>query len=489
MRRRTHFRRLSGAGLAVLVVVAGCGRSDPEPPTGHAAPIEGPSGFARTIDGAATWSHLVRLQEIADAHNGTRASGTTGYDASVEYFAGLLTARGFSVREQDFEFERNRVESAHVFGGDIEISSRPIDSSLGTGPDGVTAAVIPLARSDDDDRSFGCRAEDYAGIDVRQAIVLLDRGTCTFATKERIAADQGAAAMLVVNNRDGLTPANRGDRSPARIPMALIGREGGEWLRETSRQVTLQVNAQQTIIASRNLLAETNTGSSDEVVLVGAHLDSVAAGPGINDNGSGSAAVLATALAMGPDPEISNKVRFVFFGAEEDGLIGSEDYVESLSEAELGSIALMLSIDMVGSPNPGYFVYDPTTEDSMRAPRGSSAITRAFVDYYASRGIATEPIPFDGRSDYAPFIDADVPVGGTFTGGDETKSDDQAREWGGEGDEPFDPNYHRPGDTIDNIDRDALMTNTEALAYVVMLYAQSIDRHYAVPGRTKREAR
>lgn len=484
--RRT---RLCGAAFAALVVAVGCGRVDTAEPDAHAVPLETPGEFARTIDDAATWSYLVRLQEIADANNGNRASGTTGYEASADYFAGLLRERGFDVREDHFEFERNHVESASVLDGGRAISSRQIDSSLGTSADGISADVVALPRSDDDDRSLGCRADDYAGVDVRRAIVLVDRGDCTFATKEIIAAEQGAAAMLVVNNEDGLTRANRGDQTPALLPMALIERSDGERFRTESRRATVFVSAEQTITESRNLIAETTTGSFDEVVVVGAHLDSVAAGPGMNDNGSGAAAVLATALAMGPAPNISNALRFMFFGAEEDGLIGSKKYVESLTESELAKVALMLNIDMVASPNPGYFVYDPDAPDSLEVPPGATAINRAFADFYASRRIAAEPIAIDPRSDHAPFIEAGVPAGGIFTGDASPMTEDQAREWEGRAGEDFDPNYHQEGDTLDNIDRAALNTNTQAVAYVVMLYALSISDQYPVPSRTEREAR
>ena len=488
-RRRTHLRRFYGAALTALVFAVGCGRLDTAQPDGHAVPLESPKAFAQTIDDAATWSYLVRLQQIADANNGNRASGTAGYEASADYFAGLLSERGFNVREHHFEFARNHVENASVLEGGRAIPSRQIDSSLGTSDDGVSADVVALPRSDDENRSLGCRAEDYAGVDVRRAIVLVDRGTCAFSTKERVAADHGAVAMLVVNNEDGLTPANRGDHHPALLPMALIERDDGERFREGSRRVTVFVSAEQSITKSRNLIAETTTGRSDEVVVVGAHLDSVDAGPGINDNGSGAAAVLATALAMGPAPNISNAVRFMFFGAEEDGLVGSTKYVESLNGNDLRAVALMLNIDMVASPNAGYFVYDPAAPDSLAGPPGSAAINRAFADFYASRRIAAEPIPIDPRSDHAPFIEAGVPVGGIFTGDARPMSDDQARKWGGRADEDFDPNYHRAGDTLENIDREALKTNTEAVAYVVMLYAQSISDQYPVPSRIEREAR
>ena len=105
------------------------------------------------------------------------------------------------------------------------------------------------------------------------------------------------------------------------------------------------------------MLAETSSGRADNVVMVGAHLDSVSRGPGINDNGSGSAAILEVAEAM-RKVKPTNKVRFAWWGAEESGLVGSTNYVNGLSPAEQDKIALYLNFDMIGSPNFGRFVYD-----------------------------------------------------------------------------------------------------------------------------------
>jgi aminopeptidase S len=207
-----------------------------------------------------------------------------------------------------------------------------------------------------------------------------------------------------------------------------------------------------------NLIAEWPVAASDEVLMAGAHLDSVTAGAGINDNGSGSAALLEVALAVadaGLEPQ--RRLRFAWWGAEELGLVGSGHYVGQLGEQELAALAGYLNFDMIGSPNPGYFVYD---EDPTMAA--------VFTDWFAGQGIPTEPaLEVEGRSDHAPFADAGVPVGGLFTGAGSTMSEAQATKWNGTAGEAFDPCYHRACDDTANVDATALDHNADALAYAV----------------------
>ncbi|MFH9729379.1 M28 family metallopeptidase [Streptomyces sp. NPDC017260] len=207
-----------------------------------------------------------------------------------------------------------------------------------------------------------------------------------------------------------------------------------------------------------NLIADWPGGDANQVVMAGSHLDSVSSGPGINDNGSGSAAVLETALAVarsGHQP--AKHLRFAWWGAEELGLVGSRYYVNSLGSANRAKISGYLNFDMIGSPNPGYFVYDddPTIE-------------RTFQDYYTGLGISTEiETEGDGRSDHAPFKNAGVPVGGLFSGADYRKTSAQAAKWGGTAGQPFDRCYHSSCDTTANINDTALNRNSDAIAYAM----------------------
>jgi aminopeptidase S len=209
---------------------------------------------------------------------------------------------------------------------------------------------------------------------------------------------------------------------------------------------------------SWNVIAETAGGDPASVVMAGAHLDAVVAG--INDNGSGSAGLLETALqwaASGQTP--TSKLRFAFWGAEEDGLIGSTYYVDNLPSDQLSAIQAYLNFDMIGSPNPGYFVYDDN-------PAGTE-LRDLLTAEFAERGIQSEYIDVGGRSDHASFIDAGIPTGGTFTGAEGIKSAEQAAKWGGTAGEAFDVCYHQSCDTVANINATALDVNSDIIADVI----------------------
>ncbi|MEU3000424.1 M28 family metallopeptidase [Streptomyces sp. NPDC006995] len=207
-----------------------------------------------------------------------------------------------------------------------------------------------------------------------------------------------------------------------------------------------------------NLIADWPGGDPNKVLMAGAHLDSVSSGAGINDNGSGSAAVLETALAVsraGYQPD--KHLRFAWWGAEELGLIGSKYYVNNLPSAERSKLSGYLNFDMIGSPNAGYFVYDD-----------DPVIEKTFKDYFAGLGVPTEiETEGDGRSDHAPFKNAGVPVGGLFTGAGYTKSSAQAQKWGGTAGQAFDRCYHSSCDNLSNINDTALDRNSDAAAHAV----------------------
>ncbi|WP_101789889.1 M20/M25/M40 family metallo-hydrolase [Nonomuraea indica] len=220
-----------------------------------------------------------------------------------------------------------------------------------------------------------------------------------------------------------------------------------------------------------NVIADWPGGDPGDVVMTGAHLDSVTAGPGINDNGSGSAAILEVALEVSRQAlRPAKHLRFAWWGAEELGLRGSRHYVNTLPAAERARIKAYLNFDMVGSPNAGYFVYDGDDSDGVGAgpgPAGSAELERVLQSYFTSIGVPTRGTDFDGRSDYGPFISAGIPAGGTFTGAEGTKTSAQAQLWGGTAGQAFDRCYHRSCDTTANINDTALDRNADAIAHAV----------------------
>ncbi|MFD0904640.1 M28 family peptidase [Actinomadura sediminis] len=221
-----------------------------------------------------------------------------------------------------------------------------------------------------------------------------------------------------------------------------------------------------------NLIADWPGGDPGDVLMIGAHLDGVTAGPGINDNGSGSAAILETALAVArADLQPGKHLRFAWWGAEELGLLGSTHYVNTLPSAERQKIGGYLNFDMVGSPNPGYFAYDGDGSSGPGGPAGSARIETVLREHFTAIGVPVRDTAFDGRSDYGPFIRVGIPAGGLFTGAEGRKTAEEARLWGGQAYAPYDRCYHAYCDTTANIDDTALDRNADAIAHAVWTLA------------------
>ncbi|MEU6641299.1 M28 family metallopeptidase [Saccharomonospora sp. NPDC046836] len=429
--------------------------------------------LAKKVDIGNINRHLIALQRIADSSGGNRAASTVGHERSAEYVAGKLEAAGYTVTRQEFPFvyTETLAEGLAVAGTEVPIIIMEYSPST---PDGGITAPLAVVESDD---MPGCEVDDYA--DVTGKIALIERGGCPFAQKQAAAADAGAVGAIIYNNAEGPVNGTLGDPSAGRIPTGGITKADGEALAaQGGAETTLELRAFREDRTSYNVIAETKTGRKDNVVVAGAHLDGATAGAGINDNGSGSAALLETALQLGGSPKVNNAVRFAWWSAEENGLVGSTHYVNSLSFEQQLDIALYLNFDMIGSPNAGYFVYDGDNSDGEGAgpgPYGSAQIEQAFIGALASRGIETEGTDFDGRSDYGEFIAVGIPAGGLFTGAEGIKTEEQAAKWGGEAGAAFDDCYHRACDNLGNVDRVALDRNADAMAWVTGKYAISTE--------------
>lgn len=473
------------AALAVLAVLSLVGCSTPRPRAEQFA-----TEVSQRVGADAMYGHLKQLQKIADDNGGNRAFGTPGYDASVRYVADLLRSKGFDVDTTDLEIPVAFADPPKLTVGGSPVAAEPLRYTQGTPPAGITTRLVPVVRGD----GLGCQVSDYDGLWVSGAVVLVNRGTCSFAVKETNAAARGAAALIVVNNVDGdAANGTLGQRTAVQIPVVGVSKADGIRIRANPGPVTLTLNAGVRKEHTRNVIAQTRTGSTHDVVTVGAHLDSVKEGPGINDNGSGVAAVLETALQMGSSPPVRNAVRFAFWSAEESGVLGSKRYVESLDVEALKDIALYLNFDMIASPNPGYFTYDgdqsgpvPAEGKVPRVPEGSAGIERTLVAYLDRTAKKAEDTEFDGRSDYDTFTEAGIPAGGLFSGAERPMTDGQAQRWGGVAGQPFDPNYHKKSDTVDRIDHTALEILGRGVAFAVASYSQDLDGRNGVPQRQDR---
>jgi Zn-dependent M28 family amino/carboxypeptidase len=327
----------------------------------------------------------------------------------------------------------------------------------------------------------GCDPDDFAG--AAGKVALIQRGTCPFVQKYANAEQAGAIAALIFNDgfegrEDPLFITAPQDYS---IPAIMVSNDIGEELvsQTGSGAVSLHVvvDATTTPIKQYNVLADTG-GNPDRTTVVGAHLDSVEEGPGINDNGSGSAMILELAEEMAERREAPrNRVRFAWWGAEEAGLVGSTEYVEGLTEEELAQHEANLNFDMVASPNFVRFVYDGDLSDSAPppsgAPDGSGQIEHLFVRHFNTEGLASEPTAFDGRSDYGPFIAAGVPAGGLFTGAEQEKTAEEEAIYGGSAGLAYDPCYHQACDTFANLSYEAFDQMSNAAADATLTLASS----------------
>lgn len=446
-----------------------------------AAPPPDTSGLRNAVTVEGVRAHQAAFQAIADANGGTRSASTDGYSQSVDYVVAQLEAAGYEVSTPEFDylffglndsaFEQVSPDAAvYVSQTDYDVMT-----FSGSGDAVGVAEGVDLSLDDPSASTSGCEATDFDGFTAGN-IALIQRGACTFFLKAANAEAAGAIAVVVFNqgteDRQDLNFGTLGDAG-VNIPTITSSFTLGSTLEGTTLRVF--VDAVVETRTDRNVIAETAQGRDDKVIVVGAHLDSVPAGPGIQDNGSGSAAILEIAIQManlGVQP--TNKVRFAWWGAEELGLLGSQAYVDGLSEDEIANISMNLNFDMIGSPNFVRFVYDGDGSDTGTAgPKGSPQIEQVFNAYFASQGLAAEATAFSGRSDYGPFIAVGIPAGGLFTGAEGIKTEEQAAIYGGVAGEQYDPCYHLACDTFDNISLEALDQNADAAAHAIMLFSKS----------------
>jgi Zn-dependent M28 family amino/carboxypeptidase len=469
--------------------------------------------------------HLEAFQQIADDNGGNRASGLPGYEASVDYVVEQLEAAGYDPEVQEFTFDYFEENSELIrltpnpmtFVNGTDFLRNRFDS--GTPEGTATGPLVPVGLVIDpslppNSNTSGCEAADFAGFPAG-SVALLQRGSCGFGVKALNAQAAGASAVIIMNEgqpgRTGLTNMI-GDATGLTIPAVFTTFEAGQNLASTpGATVTVTVDFVADQRQTWNVIAETSKGNDDNVVMAGAHLDSVQDGAGINDNGSGSAALLETAIQMAK-VKPANTVRFAWWGAEESGLLGSEHYVAELSEEEAEDIALYLNFDMVASPNYMFGIYDGDNSGGTAAPgfipAGSAEIEDVFEQFYAARGEPSQDSEFSGRSDYGPFIAIGIPAGGLFTGAEVTKSAAEAALYGGVAGAAYDPCYHAFCDNlfgdgqnvalydqlredyelVGNINVDALDVNSDAIATAVLTFAydtSTVNDVAGKPGKSK----
>ncbi|KAK0122840.1 hypothetical protein ONS96_009870 [Cadophora gregata f. sp. sojae] len=419
-----------------------------------------------SITEKALMKNLMNLQKIASRNNNNRAFGYPGFAESVEFISKQVAkqSKTSSFYIQDFPALWTNVTSISLSIDGVDTFVFGLQYSPSTSPEGVTLPLVlgPTGAA-------GCTVDGYAGFDVVGKAVLLERGTCptggTLAGRLRPAAAAGAAVVIIYNNVNAhVTGGTLSAPDPEKfVPGGFIDRVDGLAVVERLKAgESVEIKFQQTQLIetkiTQNIIAETKGGDPNNVIMLGAHLDSVVAGPGINDDGSGTSLILELFTALNSFQH-NLKVRFAWWGAEENGLLGSRYYTSHLSPANASSLLTYLNFDMVSK---GYFgVFDGDGSSfNLTGPAGSDVIEKLFVDDLTSKGLNVTPAVFSGGSDYQSFFELGFPVGGLHTGTGEAQ----------------DPCYHQACDTYANPNSTVLTVNAKTAAHVLSILATNGDK-------------
>ncbi|KAF3391442.1 putative leucine aminopeptidase 2 [Penicillium rolfsii] len=424
-----------------------------------------------------------RLEDIAYSYpERNRVFGSEAHNDTVDFLYHELKKTGYyHVWKQPQVHTWTKAESSLKFNDQsIGVTAMTYSPSVD-----VTAELGVVS-------NVGCSAADYPS-DLSGKIALVKRGECAFAEKSVLAAAAKAAAVIVYNNVPGSLSGTLGGVTPdhgSYSAIAGISDTDGQTLLSATANgavtVFLKIDSQIENRTTFNVIAETKGGDHNNVVALGGHTDSVEAGPGINDDGSGIISNLVVARAL-TRFSVKNAVRFCFWTGEEFGLLGSEYYTSHLDAAELAKIRLYLNFDMIASPNYALMIYDGDGNAfNQSGPAGSAQIEALFEKYFTSKHLPYIPTAFDGRSDYDGFISRGIPAGGLFTGAEGIKTDAEAKLFGGQANVAYDANYHAAGDNVTNLNHEAFLINSKATAFAVATYANSlasIPRHNATVTR------
>jgi Zn-dependent M28 family amino/carboxypeptidase len=465
--RRMHLAAATAALMAALISASSAVTA---PPDVDSSRLEGLVTVAGILE------HQQALQHIADLNGGTRYTRTSGYTASAAYVKATLEKAGYDAHYEMFNMpvwnetappvlqQVSPTNKTYVAGTAADDNSPAVDFIAFEHSPTKSLTNIKVVPTDDivipspGGTTSGCEMSDFPA-STTGAVSLIQRGTCAFTQKLDNAVEAGAVGVILFNEGDTAGRRNALFRSappgyplPAVLSSFAVGQElYNAYKASQNPTVNLATNGVEVETLYPNVVAETERGDANHIVLLGAHLDSVPAGPGVNDDGSGTAfqLELAEQLARAGTPP-RNKIRFLWFGGEEDGLVGSQYYAAHLSDAEVARIDMMLDTDMIASPNFARLVYDgdgSTFGSENSGPPGSGTIERVLTDYWTQRGMVSEPIPFDGRSDYVGFINRGIPAGGVFAGAEAPKTAAQVAKYGGVQGEQLDPCYHEACDT------------------------------------------
>ena len=489
--------------------------------------------LAESISIEDVMTHLKELQRIATTNNGTRAVSTSGFNQSLNYITDTLTVNtDYNVTKSFFTVRQfnltgvpslissiNGVSKTYTYSTNLSTADfyHVQFSTAANFTNFVGLTAIP---------NVGCTDTDWQSATPSPAgrVALVKRGICPFSDKGVLAAKYNVSGLLIYN--DGTAS----DRVP---PMAIsLGQESflpalflsfpvGQELANAAQNASANAGVRLTINVENlplspvgNICADTPTGNYTQTIVIGSHSDSVPAGPGINDNGkiivlnllfsylfyiigSGSAANLGLAIALARLFQTSTyakykyRVRFCWWGAEEIGLLGSNDHVKKAKSStivgeRLSDYLINLNYDMLGSPNYIFGIYDGRTANNntpTHALPGSNKISTVFKEWFEQQKLPWDFTDFSGRSDYGPFLAEGIVAGGLFSGGDDTKTQEVRDRYdqmlgqgmGGIAGAIYDPCYHKACDSIQNINVFAYEKMVQAAAYILEYLARQDD--------------
>lgn len=381
-----------------------------------------------------------------------------GHWGTLSYIYAALAEMGdyYTLSNQTFPAVAGNVrESRLVLGNEVPKSASPMSLTPSTRSRQPVYGDLVLVDNE------GCSADDYPE-SVEGNVALVLRGKCAFGTKSELAGKAGAVAAVIYNSETDDLHGTLGAPSPHHVATFGISGEDAKPVIEkletgSNVDVIAFIDADVLSIPTNNIIAQTVGGDQDNCVMLGGHSDSVFEGPGINDDGSGSLTVLEVAKQL-TKFSVNNCVRFAWWAGEEEGLLGSDYYVSTLSPAENRKIRLFMDYDMLASPNFAYQIYNASNDVN---PAGSQELRDLYVEWYKTHGLNYTFIPFDGRSDYDGFIRHGIPGGGIATGAEGVKTEQEAAMFGGKAGEWYDPCYHRLCDNVQNLNLTAWEVNTK----------------------------
>lgn len=348
----------------------------------------------------------------------------------------------------------NVYESRLIIGHDVPKSAEPMGLTPPTKDrQPVHGDLVHIANS-------GCEESDFPNLTGK--IAFISRGICPFGTKSELAGKAGAIAAVVYNNEKGPLGGTLGTPSPDHVAtFGISDSDAAPYLRRLKHKEPVDAIAYMDAVVNKvtttNVIAQTTDGDPENCVMLGAHSDSVEAGPGINDDGSGTLSLLEVATQL-THFHVNNCVRFAWWAGEEEGLLGSDYYVSVLPSEENRKIRLFMDYDMMAGPNFAYQIYNATNAVN---PVGSEELRDLYIDFYESNGLNYTFIPFDGRSDYDGFIKNGIPGGGIATGAEVIKTKEEAEMFGGQAGVAFDPCYHQLCDDVGNVNATAWEWSTK----------------------------